>query len=274
MDETKTRSFPLSIVGVAVFFCGCFDDPVRVELFEKVHRAAKAVEGSAGIGGVNYAEMEELLKTFSTELLIAKENSESETELKIIQSYSEALQIYQDSLIVWQLQIKTTSDVAPQIVKRLEINDSINFADSDDVRKFIESVSDDIRNKKDIRNRDFADSEFADSARKLLGSPKVELMKQCHELYSNVLEQINQGYMPAYQSTEPLNPNSEAAMQVRLAIDIFLKGNDIAMLEAISKRRLISSEVLVGWHFISNNSVQQLWENARMKVNEARELYK
>jgi hypothetical protein len=73
------------------------------EKFQSLHRAAKSVEGAASIG-LSQKEFRGLLQQMATEISIVKDQNLNEKESKLCNMFSNALNFYQDSLVLWQHQ--------------------------------------------------------------------------------------------------------------------------------------------------------------------------
>lgn len=94
----------LSILVICTFFCVNCSSKINQKNFEKLYQSAKAIEGSVSVG-VNFQKFGELLQHFATEISIASEKAKSEEEKELLKTYLEILDIYKDSLRLWNFKI-------------------------------------------------------------------------------------------------------------------------------------------------------------------------
>ena len=80
-------------------------DKLDTTKFDGVNRASKKVEASMNIG-ISYQQFGELLQNLATEILIARDKISTDREKAILGRYSEALDIYKDSHLLWKYKIE------------------------------------------------------------------------------------------------------------------------------------------------------------------------
>jgi len=91
----------LGVVATIVFFIAQAHK-VTSGLFDSVHRSAKALEGASQVG-LDQGKFRELLQGLSTELAIVKDKLKTKEDKDLVMFYDAALKIYQDSLLVWEV---------------------------------------------------------------------------------------------------------------------------------------------------------------------------
>ncbi len=100
-----TRLSSLTVLCVAcVVGCSKTADKPRSDIFEKVNRAAKAIEGSADIG-LGHEKFQALLQDLSTEISVCQDKVKSDVEKKVLGAYSDALDRYKASDTLWKLKL-------------------------------------------------------------------------------------------------------------------------------------------------------------------------
>ena len=83
--------------------CACrpATPPIDHEQFERVYRAAKAIQNGTEVG-VNVGRFSEMLGALTVEVSIAKQRADSDAEKALVASYTEAVEAYRDSATVWR----------------------------------------------------------------------------------------------------------------------------------------------------------------------------
>jgi hypothetical protein len=87
------------VIVFLIFAVGC-SAKIDQTKFDSIHRAAKALQGSLA-NGVSYLQFNQLLQTFSTEVLITQDKVSSEKEKELLAKYMEALGILKDGAALW-----------------------------------------------------------------------------------------------------------------------------------------------------------------------------
>lgn len=80
-------------------------DKIDTTKFDGLNRAAKKIEASTSVG-VSYQQMGELLQNLATELSVAKDKISSNKEKTIFGQYSDILDAYKDSHLLWKYKIE------------------------------------------------------------------------------------------------------------------------------------------------------------------------
>lgn len=75
--------------------------------YEPLYRAGRAIEGAISVG-VSYVEFGNLLRTFSTELLIATDKAKSKADKDMVAAYGDLLLTYKESATLWKAQIDSS----------------------------------------------------------------------------------------------------------------------------------------------------------------------
>lgn len=83
---------------------------INQQSFEGVHRAAKAIDASIGVG-INYIKFQELLQSLATEISIARNKVKSPGEKDLLGIYVEVLSMYHDSAVLWSHKIEHSGEV-------------------------------------------------------------------------------------------------------------------------------------------------------------------
>ena len=98
------KSFTKLLVPVLIAAaCACrpATPPIDHEHFERVYRAAKAIQNGTEVG-VNIGRFSEMLGALTVEVSIAKQRADSDAEKALVASYTEAVEAYRDSVTVWR----------------------------------------------------------------------------------------------------------------------------------------------------------------------------
>lgn len=107
----KIQYFPLILLVVVSAACSKQKEMTGPQFdhakFEPVYRAAKSIQAATSVG-LNYQKTGELLQNFATEILIAKDKTESDGERLLVARYEEALPIFKHSLALWKEQIDSS----------------------------------------------------------------------------------------------------------------------------------------------------------------------
>jgi hypothetical protein len=96
------RELHIALAVVAIVGAlGCRIDRVDQDRFEPLYRAGKAIGGSTAVG-VNQMRFSELLQNLATEVLVASDRAQTDSEKRMTAAYAEAMEIYRQSLEVWR----------------------------------------------------------------------------------------------------------------------------------------------------------------------------
>ncbi len=106
------------IAALALSSCATQTQPkLRPEL-SGVYNSARAIEGALAVG-VSYIELENLIRKFSTEMLLARDEAKFDPAANkdlspVLSKYADLLMMYKDSATVWGLEIdkKTSPDLS------------------------------------------------------------------------------------------------------------------------------------------------------------------
>ena len=99
--QKRTVFFLFFIIFTNLIYVNC-SPKVNKEKFKDMYRATKAIQG-ATMAGVNYIKFGELLQNFATELLIIKDNIETDKERLIFYKYDNIYNTYKDSYEFWRV---------------------------------------------------------------------------------------------------------------------------------------------------------------------------
>lgn len=98
----------LLLAGIA--FTSCSPTPkIDEKKLEALYRSAKSIEGALTVG-ITYDKFGQLLQNLATEVSIAGDKIKTEQEKQLVNVYTEALTIFQDSLLVWRHQIQSSRE--------------------------------------------------------------------------------------------------------------------------------------------------------------------
>lgn len=111
-------------LSLPVAFVGCSGSPPapeaarpdpRPEVYEPVYRVATELRSAQEVG-MNRRRFGELLEKLATEISLTKDKAESAKEQRVIQGYTEVLQVYKDAASIWdvKLQVPELIDLADQ----------------------------------------------------------------------------------------------------------------------------------------------------------------
>jgi membrane-bound lytic murein transglycosylase B len=93
MTRTST---PLLWIAGLLLCAACSPDRTKLE---PVYRAAKTIEGTAGVG-ITAARLAELVQQLNTEIGIARDKRLTPTETQAIEAYADGVAICQDALVL------------------------------------------------------------------------------------------------------------------------------------------------------------------------------
>jgi hypothetical protein len=103
--------------------------------FEALYRSAKNIQGALTVGS-SHEKFTGLLQALATEISIAEDKAASDDDRKLVDLYTEALEMLQDSLMLWDAQLKWPMGVIanPQkddgfIFEERFLRDGMNLAD-------------------------------------------------------------------------------------------------------------------------------------------------
>ncbi len=91
-----------AVVGVSVYLVS-LRQTVRPEVFENVYAAAKAIEGSLGVG-VKRSDYHDLLRALATQVSIAGDKVSSRREKEVLTLYEDAISAYGDAETLWEME--------------------------------------------------------------------------------------------------------------------------------------------------------------------------
>jgi len=109
----KPQLLVASLVALKLFLVACAPSaspskpeppPVDVAKFEATYRSVKATQGALAVG-VDHATFRALLQTLATEISIAQDKAITPEEQKVLSEYRVVLDIYKDSLAIWDRDI-------------------------------------------------------------------------------------------------------------------------------------------------------------------------
>lgn len=106
-----------STLLLLLFLSGCSrvqqapQPQVNQAKFEGLYRAGKTVDAAVGVS-VTLPKFRELVQAFATELSIAKDRASVAEERRLVDLYADALNVYRDSLALWDAQIDQHSKIA------------------------------------------------------------------------------------------------------------------------------------------------------------------
>jgi hypothetical protein len=124
------RLTPCFTAFVMLTSCGTPKQQSTVLELVGVYRAARSIEGALAVG-VTYSEFGTLIRKFSTELLLARDQAKFDPVVSrgltpVLDKYTDLLMMYKDSSTVWGLELeKKTNKDLPIIAARYGASSTI-----------------------------------------------------------------------------------------------------------------------------------------------------
>jgi hypothetical protein len=124
------RLIPCITALVMITSCGSLKQQRTLPELVGVYRATRSIEGALAVG-VTYPEFGTLIRTFSTELLLARDRAKFDPEVSrglapVLDSYASLLMMYKDSSTVWGFELeKKTNEGLRTIAARYGVSSSV-----------------------------------------------------------------------------------------------------------------------------------------------------
>jgi len=114
------------VLGLLVASCG-MNNAVDRTKFDALNRAATTIQASTSVG-VGLVKFQELVQVLATEYALASQKVTTPAEKELLSRYQTVVEIYRDSLLVWNRDITShgySTGVAGLPAERIHVNEEL-----------------------------------------------------------------------------------------------------------------------------------------------------